>query len=153
MRFAVRSPHPCRSGSPDPDLFGSGRSRTTEVGSNPKLARDRPSPYGELWMVFGADKDREGQALALRLILDGFWRGQRSRGTGPRATRNCGRFLQRIRVARDRPSRYGELWTVFGANKVREGQALALRGTLDGFWRGQRSRGTGPRATEPRANF
>ena len=42
MRFAIKPHHPCRSGSPDPDPFGSGRSRTTEVVSMPSGRRDLP---------------------------------------------------------------------------------------------------------------
>ena len=34
-RFAAGPPHHCRSGSPDPNPFGSGCSRTTEVGPLP----------------------------------------------------------------------------------------------------------------------
>ena len=53
MRFAARPPHPCRSGSPDPDLFGIRRSRTTEWGlPSPGTARDRPSPYGDAGRFF-----------------------------------------------------------------------------------------------------
>ncbi len=39
MRFGVGPHHPCRSGSPDPDLFGIGRSRTTDVGPMPSGIR------------------------------------------------------------------------------------------------------------------
>ena len=58
-RFGIRTHHPCRSGSPDPDLFGSGRSRTTEVG--PMASGIRQSPRG--------DKYRNGVMKHPRLNL------------------------------------------------------------------------------------
>ena len=65
QRFAARVPHPCRSGSPDPDLFVIRRSQTTDRGNthwddrqrggqapalryrsrNPTIAGDRPPRY------------------------------------------------------------------------------------------------------------
>ena len=43
-RRRVRPHHLCSSGSPDPDPFGSGCSRTTEVGTMPSITC--PSPRG-----------------------------------------------------------------------------------------------------------
>ena len=50
MRLAARAHHLCRSGSPDPDPFGSRRSRTTETETHimtMAIAGDRPPRYGE----------------------------------------------------------------------------------------------------------
>ena len=59
-RRRVKPPHPCRSGSPDPDPFGIRRSRTTVVGPMPSgsMARDRPSPYGNRRPFFVLREER-----------------------------------------------------------------------------------------------
>ena len=152
MRLASRPHPPCRSGSPDPDLFGIGRSRTTEVGPmpfgirhtpkggiNPKriyetpspenrrMARDRPSPYGAGGGV--RRRDLPGsisslQALALRGTR--HLKSEARRGTGPRPT---------VRTARRRDL----------PGSISSMHVLALPGTR--HLKSGARRGTGPRTT------
>ena len=150
-RRAVRLHHPCRSGSPDPDLFGIGRSRTTEVG----LARWPVSRVAVAWRgtgprptVRGAVPDtaargpvprerfrpRSAWASAPR-VRSGFLAIGAWRGTGPRPTGRAAvpGTVARGPVPRERfmPRR---AWA--SAPRLRAG-FLAI-----GAWRG-----TGPRPT------
>ena len=76
QRFAVRPPHPCRSGSPDPDPFVIRRSQTTgsktsplddgdRGGQAPALRKKRP-PHRRARACPSPCWDRGGQAPALR---------------------------------------------------------------------------------------
>ena len=104
-RFAARPLHPCRSGSPDPDLFVIRRSQTTEGKHivTMELAGDRPPRYDKkrLPLTVGrgpshATRACERVSLAMHrskqqtFVASGLRTFaaeiERSRGTGPRAT-------------------------------------------------------------------